>query len=262
MIDLQQGDCLELMKDIPDGSVDMILADLPYGTTTCKWDSLIPFDLLWKQYKRIIKNRGQIVLFGTEPFTSQLVSSNLKWYREHLTWIKHRPSNFAAAKHLHMKYTEDIIVFGSGSGTYNPQMQKRISPRISEMQKSNWVLSSPCKKSVVSFNSERNPINSNRWDSKLRYPMDYLKFPAVVNNSKEKTIHPTQKPVKLLEYLIKTYSNESDLILDNCMGSGSTGVACVNLDRNFIGIELDDDYFKIAKDRIKIAEDEKVTELV
>ncbi len=251
-INLLHGDCLELMKGIPDGSIDMILCDLPYGTTSCKWDTVIPFTPLWDQYKRIIKNRGQIVLFATEPFTSQLVSSNLKWYREHLTWIKHRASNFASAKYQHMKYTEDIITFGNGSGTYNPQMQKRISPRFAEMHKSNWIMP-PRKKSEVSFKSDRKPIDSKNWDAKLRFPMDYLTFPAVVNNSKEKTIHPTQKPVKLLEYLIKTYSNENDTVLDNCMGSGSTGVACVNTNRNFIGIELDDKYFDIAKRRISEA---------
>jgi len=249
MINLQQGDCLELMKSIPDGSVDMILCDLPYGTTSCKWDTVIPFVPLWDQYKRIIKDRGQIVLFATEPFTSQLVSSNLKWYREHLTWIKHRPSNFAAAKYRHMKYTEDIITFGNGSGTYNPQMQKRISPRIAEMQKNNFIMTTK-KKSEVSFKSDRKPQDSKKLDAKLRFPMDYLTFPAVVNNSKEKTIHPTQKPVKLLEYLIKTYTCEGETVLDNCMGSGSTGVAAINLGRSFIGYEIDDDYFRIAEQRI------------
>lgn len=252
MIDLQQGDCLELMKSIPDGSVDMILCDLPYGTTSCKWDTVIPFTPLWDQYKRIIKDRGQIVLFATEPFTSQLVSSNLKWYREHLTWIKHRASNFASAKYRHMKYTEDIITFGSGSGTYNPQMQKRISPKFAELQKNNWIMPAR-KKNEISFQSDGKSIDSKKWDAKLRFPMDYLVFPAVVNNSKEKTIHPTQKPVKLLEYLIKTYSNENDTVLDNCMGSGSTGVAAVNLNRSFIGMELDCDYFKIAEQRINEA---------
>lgn len=323
MIDLKQGDCLELMDKIPDKSIDMILCDLPYGTTTCKWDTVISFAPLWKQYKRIIKDRGQIVLFATEPFTSQLVNSNLKWYREHLTWIKHRASNFAAAKHLHMKYTEDIIVFGNGSGTYNPQMQKRISSRVKEMHKVDYNIV-PGRKSDVSFKSKRQPINSKRWDSKLKYPMDYLPFPAVTGNSKEKTIHPTQKPVKLLEYLIKkqtaknlsdspvnggakmvyssdynpeyknpidviefanhfqdgnrlhptqkpvsllkylikTYTRKGETVLDNCMGSGSTGVACVNLNRNFIGMELDDEYFHIAHDRILKADSNKQMKLV
>lgn len=252
MIDLQQGDCLELMKDIPDGSVDMILCDLPYGTTSCKWDTVIPFVPLWDQYKRIIKDRGQIVLFATEPFTSQLVSSNLKWYREHLTWIKHRASNFTSAKYRHMKYTEDIITFGNGSGTYNPQMQERISSRVAQGQKNNWIMPTQ-KKSEISFKSDRKPLDSKKWDAKLRFPMDYLIFPAVVGNSKEKTIHPTQKPVKLLEYLINTYSNENDTVLDNCMGSGSTGVAAANLGRSFIGYEIDDDYFRIAEQRINEA---------
>ena len=247
-INLLHGNCLELMKSIPDGSVDMILCDLPYGTTKCKWDTIIPFEPLWQQYKRVIKSGGAIVLFATEPFTSQLVSSNLNDYREHLTWIKHRPSNFMAAKYVHMKYTEDIIVFGNGRTKFNRQMMPRTSPRIAEAQNGDSMMHST--PSEVSLSTQFEPRSWNHYDAKLKNPSDYLVFPAVVNNSIEKTKHPTQKPVKLLEYLVKTYSDENDTVLDNCMGSGSTGVACVNLDRNFIGMELDKDYFKIASDRL------------
>ncbi|WP_056963256.1 DNA methyltransferase, partial [Levilactobacillus spicheri] len=195
MIDLQKGDCLELMKKLPDNSVDAVICDLPYGTTNCKWDTIIPFEPLWHEYKRIIKLGGAIVLFGTEPFTSQLVGSNLKWYREHLTWIKHRPSNFANAKYMHMKYTEDIIVFGSKRPTFNRQMMRRESPRIGEMQHGNSKRHNT--KSQVSFNTKYAPRSWNVYDANWKNPSDYLKFSAVANNSKEKTDHPTQKPVKL-----------------------------------------------------------------
>lgn len=258
MVDLKQGDCLELMRDIPTGGVDMILADLPYGTTKCKWDQIIPFDKLWEQYNRIIKSNGAIVLFGTEPFTSQLVGSNLKGYREHLTWIKHRPSNFANAKYMHMKYTEDIIVFGYHKPTFNRQMMRRTSPRIRELQKNGWVKKTTSE-SNVSFKSFKGngEIDSKIYSPNFKNPSDYLEFPAVVNNSKEKTDHPTQKPIKLLKYLIKTYTNPGELVLDNCMGSGSTGVSCVETGRNFIGMELDQHYFEVSQQRIKRAQEER-----
>lgn len=189
------------------------------------------------------------MLFATEPFTSQLVSSNLKEYREHLTWIKHRPSNFANAHYMHMKYTEDIIVFGDKRPTFNRQMMPRTSPRIAEAQKGN-SMEHRTSKSAVSFKSMLAPRSWKVYDAKVKNPSDYLNFSAVVNNSKEKTIHPTQKPVSLLEYLIKTYTNQGETVLDNCMGSGSTGVAAVKLNRSFIGMELDETYFDIAKKRI------------
>lgn len=256
MIDLKKGDCLKLMKDIPDKSIDMILCDLPFGTTKLKWDIVIPFEPLWEQYNRIIKPNAAIVLFGTEPFTSQLVGSNLRGYREHLTWIKHRASNFANAKYMHMKYTEDIIVFGYHKPTFNRQMQPRTSSRVEEGQHGNSKLWN--KPSEVSFVTKHEAPSWRKYDPKLKNPTDYLKFPAVVGNSKERTKHPTQKPVKLLEYLIKTYTNEGELVLDNTMGSGSTGVACVNTKRDFIGMELEQDYFDIATKRIDEAiEDHK-----
>ena len=233
-IKLKQGDCLELMKDIPDKSIDMILCDLPYGTTVCKWDTIIPFDKLWEQYNRIIKDNGAIVLFGNEPFSSQLRLSNLKNYKYDWVWDKKRGSNFATVKIRPFNSFENIMVFYKKQPTYNPQMWK----------------STPytCNQGYVGEAKQTglyrdNVITVNNGD---RYPLTILSF------SKETGLHPTQKPVALLEYLIKTYTNEGDVVLDNCMGSGSTGVACVNTNRNFIGIELDENYFKIAKERIGV----------
>ena len=233
-IELKQGDCLELMKDIPDKSIDMILCDLPYGTTVCKWDTIIPFDKLWEQYNRIIKDNGAIVLFGNEPFSSQLRLSNLKNYKYDWVWDKKRGSNFATVKIRPFNSFENIMVFYKKQPTYNPQMWK----------------STPytCNQGYVGEAKQTglyrdNVITVNNGD---RYPLTILSF------SKETGLHPTQKPVALLEYLIKTYTNEGDVVLDNCMGSGSTGVACVNTNRNFIGIELDENYFKIAKERIGV----------
>ena len=233
-IELKQGDCLELMKDIPDKSIDMILCDLPYGTTVCKWDTIIPFDKLWEQYNRIIKDNGAIVLFGNEPFSSQLRLSNLKNYKYDWVWDKKRGSNFATVKIRPFNSFENIMVFYKKQPTYNPQMWK----------------STPytCNQGYVGEAKQTglyrdNVITVNNGD---RYPLTILSF------SKETGLHPTQKPVALLEYLIKTYTNEGDVVLDNCMGSGSTGVACVNTTRNLIGIELDENYFKIAKERIGV----------
>lgn len=229
---LLQGDCLELMKDIPDKSVDLILCDLPYGTTKCKWDTVIPFDKLWEQYNRIIKDNGAIVLFGNEPFSSQLRLSNLKNYKYDWVWDKKRGSNFATVKIRPFNSFENIMVFYKKQPTYNPQMWK----------------STPytCKQGYVGEAKQTglyrdDVITVNNGD---RYPLTILSF------SKETGLHPTQKPVALLEYLIKTYTNEGDTVLDNCMGSGSTGVACKNTNREFIGMELDEKYFKIACERL------------
>ena len=230
---LFHGDCLEIMKNIEDESIDMILCDLPYGTTVCKWDTIIPFDKLWEQYNRIIKDNGAIVLFGNEPFSSQLRLSNLKNYKYDWVWDKKRGSNFATVKIRPFNSFENIMVFYKKQPTYNPQMWK----------------STPytCNQGYVGEAKQTglyrdNVITVNNGD---RYPLTILSF------SKETGLHPTQKPVALLEYLIKTYTNEGDVVLDNCMGSGSTGVACVNTNRNFIGIELDENYFNIAKERIE-----------
>lgn len=242
-IELIQGDCLEKMKDIPDESVDMILCDLPYGTTACKWDTIIPFEPLWKQYKRIIKDNGAIVLTASQPFTSALVMSNIKMFKYPIYWIKDKPSNFLMGKKQPLRYVEECLIFSKGITLYNPQMQ----PREEKDKRKNKLTSSLLKNENIGIN-EKIYKYQDRLKSGLNdyiYPRNYQKF-----NNRTQGLHPTQKPVALFEYLIKTYTNEGDLVLDNCMGSGTTGVACKNLNRNFIGIELDPEYFKIAEKRI------------
>jgi DNA modification methylase len=236
-IKLLHGDCLELMKDIPDKSVDMILCDLPYGTTACKWDKIIPFEPLWEQYERIIKDNGAIVLTAAQPFTSVLISSNLKAFKYNWIYEKNNGSNFMLAKKQPMKVHEDICVFYKKQPTYNPQM--------------NWVgvkdkrKTYTSKKTFSDIHGSEITSHSHSKDNGYRYPRTVQKFKI------ERGLHPTQKPVALMEYLIKTYTNEGETVLDNCMGSGTTGVACLNTNRNFIGIELDDKYFEIAKKRIE-----------
>ena len=245
MIDLRHGDCLEIMKNIPDGSVDMILCDLPYGTTACKWDSIIPFEELWKGYCRIIKDDGAIILFGSEPFTSILICSQISLFRYDLIWDKQKGCDFLNANRKPLKSHENILVFYKKSPTYNKQY---------------WY-STPYKKingnkKQSSVYHDSHDVDTESTDGK-RNPLSILSFPRDGNH-----VHPTQKPVALLEYLIKTYTNEGETVLDNCMGSGSTGVACVNTNRRFIGIELDDKYFEIAKQRIDAAIcDKKRTEI-
>lgn len=238
-------DCMEGLKQMPDKSINAIICDLPYGTTKCKWDLVIPFNELWGEYKRIIAEKGVIVLFGTEPFTSALIQSNVSWFREKLTWVKHKPSNFGNAKHMHLKYSEDIVVFSKGKRTYNPQMQPRSSSRVREAQKGNSRNWKNVKglTAEVSFGTQYEPREWNVYDADFKYPSNVINIPSVVSNSKEKANHPTQKPVALLDYLVKTYSKCGDSILDNTMGSGTTGVAAMGLGRSFIGFELDPDYF-------------------
>ena len=247
MIDLYNGDCLKVMQNVPDKSVDMILCDLPYGTTACKWDVIIPFDLLWEQYNRIIKDEGAIVLFGSEPFSSALRVSNLKNFRYDWIWKKDGVTNFANAKKMPLRCIENISVFYKKLPTYNPQNLIHCN-KVAKNGKS------------VGGDTLRTDVLQSSGKGKLRtqghqyvqeftnYPTQFLEY----KRDKDK-LHPTQKPVALLEYLIKTYTNEGDTVLDNCMGSGSTGVACVNTNRNFIGIEKDPKYFEIAKNRIETA---------
>lgn len=236
MIDIKNGDCLELMKDIPDKSIDLILCDLPYGTTACKWDTVIPFDKLWEQYKRIIKDKGAICLFGSEPFSTELRHSNLKMFRYDWIWEKEQGANFMNVKYQPFKVHEIISVFSKKSHLYYPQMTEG-KPYISGSGTSGEITGN-----VPKIQTKNNGT---------RYPRSIQRF----NTDKAKgSLHPTQKPVALLEYLIKTYTNEGDTVLDNCMGSGSTGVACINTNRNFIGIELDEKYFNIAKERLEKAE--------
>ena len=230
-VDLRCGDCLELMKDISDKSIDMILCDLPYGTTRNKWDSIIPLDKLWEQYERIIKDNGVIVLFSQMPFTAELTHSNLKLFKYEWIWEKDNGTGFLNAKKMPLKIHENILIFYKKLPIYNPQMRTGFKPY-------------KCKQGRHSTNYglyEQGHITESNGE---RYPIDIIEF------KKDSGLHPTQKPVALLEYLIKTYTNEGETVLDNCMGSGSTGVACKNLNRNFIGIELDENYFNIAKERI------------
>ena len=238
-IELWCGDCLELMKNMPDKSVDMILCDLPYGTTACKWDTVIPFEPLWEQYNRIIKDNGAIVLFGSEPFSSKLRMSNLKMFKYDWVWKKTMASNFALCKKQPFKKHEMVSVFYKKQPTYNPQMEVG-EPYVDKRQSGKRNVSVGTSDGI-----NRLPINNIG----IRYPSSVQEF----SNGNNGNVHPTQKPVALLEYLIKTYTNENETVLDNCMGSGSTGVACVNIDRKFIGIELDNTYFEIAKERINKA---------
>ena len=236
---LMYGDCLERMKEIPDKSVDMVLCDLPYGTTACKWDTVIPFEPLWKQYKRVIKDKNAIVLFGDEPFSSCLRLSNLKYYKYDWYWEKERITNIFQVKRRAGKTIESISVFYKEQCVYNPQMTVYVGkPRTNKIKDG--------KLGVLVDSKSKQPLQYK--DNGERYPTQLLKFKRDILTS---NLHPTQKPVALMEYLIKTYTNESDIVLDNCMGSGTTGVACKNLNRKFIGIEMDESYYNIAKNRIK-----------
>ena len=238
-IELWQGDCLELMKNIPDGSVDLVLTDPPYGTTACKWDSVVPFEPMWEQLNRIIKSNGAICLFGSEPFSSALRMSNIKNFKYDWIWEKTVASNFAMCKKQPFKKHEIISVFYKKQPTYNPQMETG-KPYVDKRE-----------------NGERNAsvgveygVKRQRIENKgTRFPSSVQKF----SNGNNGNVHPTQKPIPLLEYLIRTYTNEDETVLDFTMGSGSTGVACVNTNRRFIGVELDEGYFIIAKKRIEEA---------
>jgi site-specific DNA-methyltransferase (adenine-specific) len=251
-LELWQGDCLELMEDIPDGSVDMILCDLPYGTTACKWDTIIPLEPLWSCYERIIKDNGAIVLFGSEPFSSKLRMSNLKMYKYDWIWVKNTSGGFATAKKRPMKYHENISVFFKRQPTYNPQMQEYSDSTKKRFKDGDMVnRTKQLQNSTNSIQAGLSFAGEKAIDySKGKYPESVQFFKSVPNSNGIRQ-HPTQKPVELLEYLIKTYTNENDTILDNCMGSGSTGVACKNTNRKFIGIELDEKYFNMAKERIE-----------
>ena len=239
---LYRGDCLEEMKNIPDGSVDMILCDLPYGTTQNKWDNIIPLDKLWTEYSRIIKDNGMICLTSSEPFTNQLINSKPRQFKYYdLIWDKISTTGFLNAKRQPLRRHEQIICFYKKQTTYNPIMEIRGKPRNKGSYNKKQGNGDMCYgkfENIESFNNEY-------------YPTSVIQISNAVQKGKT---HPTQKPVDLLEYLIKTYTNEGETVLDNCMGSGSTGVACINTDRKFIGIELDDNYYSIAYNRIKEAQ--------
>ena len=233
--ELLQGDCLELMNSISDKSVDMILCDLPYGTTKCKWDIVLPFDKLWEQYNRIIKDNGAIVLFGTEPFSTELRHSNLEMYKYDWIWDKVKPNGHLVAKHRPMQRNENISVFGKGKINYYPIMVERDKPKKSKEYSRTEIMGG-------SITDDKGKTLNKK------YPQNILVYS---NASQKNKLHPTQKPIELLEYLIKTYTQEGETVLDNTLGSGSTGVAALNLHRKFIGIELDEKYFEIAKERIE-----------
>lgn len=254
-IDLRQGDCLELMKSIEDKSIDLILCDLPYGTTKNKWDSALDLELLWEQYHRIIKEHGAILLFAQTPFDKVLGVSNLKDLRYELIWQKTAPTGFLNAKKMPMKAHENILVFYKKLPTYNPQMtQGHVRKVSSKSSRKKSVERHQSKAEVSATNYNSYGESQVGYDSTERYPLSVQIF---AKDQQKENYHPTQKPVALLEWLIKTYTNEGDLVLDNCMGSGSTGVACVNTDRDFIGYELTEQYFEIAKERIKKAVEKK-----
>jgi len=241
---LMFGDCLERMKEIGDKSVDAIICDPPFGTTACKWDNVIPFEPLWQQYKRIIKDNGAIVLFGSEPFTSMLICSNIKMFKYRWVWNKKFASNFSICKYQPLKIHEDICVFSIKTHKYIPQITQRDSPIVMGKNRSK-------------HGSANLTYAKKEYDKKVyttKQPQSILEYSV---RDGKRGFHPTQKPVAILEYLIKTYTNEGETVLDNTMGSGSTGVACVNTNRKFIGIEMDEKYFNIACDRIEEAIREK-----
>ena len=247
MYNLYHGDCLEMMKQFPDNSVDCILCDLPYGTTNCSWDIVIPFEELWIAYKRLIKDNGAILLFGKQPFTTDLINSNRKMFKYELIWEKDKPTNFALANKQPMCYHENILVFYTNQPVYNKQPTKREGKGTwryeYDISHENRTIQGTNKK----YTGKKEKSN---YDTEFKNPKSILYFDT---GKRQQLQHPTQKPVALLEYLILTYSNEGDTILDNTMGSGSTGVACMNTNRHFIGIEKEEKYFKIAEERIKEA---------
>jgi len=237
-----QGDCLIVMKDIPDKSIDMVLCDLPYGTTACKWDTVIPFEPLWEQYKRVIKDNGAIVLTASQPFTSALVMSNVKMFKYEWIWFKNVPTGMVLANKMPMKYHENVLVFYDKQPTYNKQMISR-----------EWKTQKTVDKITRRARPDEHGINKDlqpwkEFDGKSKNPSSVVNFDVVPRATG--TLHPTQKPVALFEYLIKTYTNERDLVLDNCAGSGTTGVACKNLNRNYILIEKEPEYIKIINKRL------------
>ncbi|WP_077297424.1 DNA-methyltransferase [Virgibacillus pantothenticus] len=232
---IYKEDCLVGMREIPDKSIDMILCDLPYGTTSCKWDEIIPLDKLWEQYERIIKDNGAIILTSKEPFTSVLRSSNLKIFKQPLVWVKDNFDNPMQAKRRHLNIFEDISIFYKKQCTYNPQGLIEVN--------------------TITKQGRSNTLVDKRGSRKTEYKQQYTNYPKNILTYKRdgNHVHPTQKPIALFEYLIRTYSNKDETILDNCIGSGTTAVAAINTDRNFIGFEIESEYVEIANKRIQEA---------
>jgi len=231
---LINGDCLEEMKNIPDGSIDMVLADPPYGTTACKWDSIIDLDKMWVELKRLIKPNGAIVMTASQPFTTSLISSNMNMFKYCWVWDKVRGTGFQVAKYRPMMRTEDVVVFGTGRVNYYPQMIKRDK----------------VKKSKCYSSSDSNPLKYNDGVERVYTHKNPVNIIVSSNASQKGKLHPTQKTIGLMEYLVKTYTNEGDNVLDFCAGSFTTGEACLNLNREFIGIEKDKTYFDIGTERL------------
>jgi DNA modification methylase len=232
---LVHADCFDVFPYIEDKSVNLILCDLPYGTTACKWDSVLPFDKLWKEYERIITDNGAIVLFGSQPFTSSLIMSNPKMFKYEIIWEKTRPTGFFTAKKMVMKIHENILVFYRKQCTYNPIMTEADPSKIDKRKTLN-----------PTFNPYLNVTKERVKDTGFRYPTSISKF----NSISQKGQHPTQKPIELIKMLVKTYSNEDDVVMDNCMGSNTTGLACKELNRQYIGIEKDKNYYDVSVSRV------------
>ena len=235
-----QGDCLIEMQNIPDKSIDMILCDLPYGTTACKWDTIIPFEPLWEQYKRIIKDNGAIVLTASQPFTSALVMSNPKMFKYEWIWVKNTATGIASAKYQPMRYNENVLIFGKGKTIYNPIMIERTEGSKERLK---YKLYNGGNGNHIKLEKQLSNYNVN-----MKNPSNVIYIDQEPNSLGK--LHPTQKPVALFEYLIKTYTNEGDLVLDNCAGSGTAGVACKNLNRNYILIEKEPEYIEIIHNRL------------
>jgi site-specific DNA-methyltransferase (adenine-specific) len=245
-INLLYGDCLERLKDIPNGSIDMVLTDPPYGTTACKWDSIIPLEPMWQHLKRVIKPNGAIVMTASQPFTTTLISSNIRDFKYCWYWEKSKASNFPHAPNMPLKIIEDVIIFSGGTVGHISQLgEKRVPYTPQGTIEGKTIVKQNKNTSELKYHRESQTNHTTGYKCKLEnYPKTLLKIKS------ENGCHPTQKPVALMEYLIKTYTNESETVLDFTMGSGTTGVACKNLNRNFIGIELDLNYYCIASQRI------------
>ena len=247
---LLKGDCLTLMNGIPDKSIDMILCDLPYGTTACKWDSIIPLDKLWEQYERIIKDNGAIVLTAAQPFTSALIMSNIKMFKYTWVWEKNKVGGVFNAKNRPLKIHEDVVVFSKSPAANVKGVRMNYFPQGVQDTEHSRVNSHRRKGETFGNRPSRLGLYTQ---TQTGYPRDVIKFDSV-----HQGLHPTQKPVALMEYLIKTYTNEGDLVLDNTMGSGTTCVACVNTNRQYIGMELDDEYYAVAQKRVNEAIEAKI----
>jgi DNA modification methylase len=248
MSELHFGDCMKLMKKIPDNFVDLILCDLPYGTTNCRWDTVLPLKKLWQQYKRIIKPSGAIVLTATQPFATQLIHSNIEQFRYDIIWKKNIPTGFLNANKMPLRKHELVLIFYESMPIFNPQMTHNHLPQHSFDK--NKVKNKSFKIDGDVYGKTKPTMNPG--GSTSRFPTSVIEIPDIGRTSKERTGHPTQKPIALMEWLIKTYTNENMMVLDNCIGSGTTAIACDNLNRQWIGIDLDQEFFKKALERINL----------